>query len=201
VIVRVLPVTMTDDALVEALRAEVPGAADLFFDRYGPYVERLIVRVVGIDADVPDLIQEVFARAFEGVNRLRAGSALKGWIGSIAIFTARAFLRDRSVRRRRLSLGQEPVPEPVAPVADPEVTEALRRAYAALATLPDEERVVFALRFMDGMELAELATVCRYSLATVKRRLARAQASFAQAAAGDPLLRELMADFGEEKRT
>ena len=201
VVVRVLPATMTDDALVEALRAHVPGAADLFFDRYGPYVERLVVRIVGVDADVPDLIQEVFARAFEGVRRLRAGSALKGWIGSVAIFTARAFLRDRGVRRRRTSSGPEPVPEPIAPTADPDVTEALRRVYAVLATLPDEERVVFALRFMDGMELAELAAVCRYSVATVKRRLTRAQASFARAAGDDPLLRELMADFGAERRT
>jgi DNA-directed RNA polymerase specialized sigma24 family protein len=98
-VVRLMPLATSDAALVASLLTHQPGASELLFDRYGPYVERLIVRVVGLDAEVPDLIHEVFARALEGVNVLRDSTALKGWIGSVAIFTARAFLRNRRTRR------------------------------------------------------------------------------------------------------
>jgi RNA polymerase sigma-70 factor (ECF subfamily) len=194
-----LPAAITDDALVEALRADVPGAPDLLFERYGPYVERLIVRVVGLDPDLPDLIHEVFLRALERLESLKRGAALKGWIGSIAIFTTRTHLRDRGARRRRMHLYEpDALPDPEAPRVDLEVSEALRRTYVVLDSLPIDERVPFSLRFVDGMELAEIGVVCGLSLATVKRRIARAQRRFETAARRDPLLRELAEEFARE---
>jgi RNA polymerase sigma-70 factor (ECF subfamily) len=186
-----MPLATSDAALVASLRANEPGASELLFDRYGPYVERLIVRVVGLDAEVPDLINEVFARAFEGMRMLREASALKGWIGSVAIFTARAFLRSRRTRRHWLRF-QAPheLPDLPAAVASPEVTQELARTYAVLDALPGDERIAFALRFVEGMELTEIAAVAGVSLATVKRRLVKAQLLFWEAVRGDPLLRD-----------
>jgi RNA polymerase sigma-70 factor (ECF subfamily) len=202
-IVRVLPTATTDEALAHALRARSPGAAELLIARYGTYVERLIVRVIGIDPDVPDLIQEVVARALEGAHRIREHAALKGWIGSVTIFTARTFLRDRRSRRYRMRLSApDELPDRAAPIALPEVTQTLARTYAALDTLPERERVVFALRFIDEMDLSEIATICRVSLATAKRRIARAQRLFEHAARQDPLLREQLQleEFAREVR-
>ena len=103
------------------------------FERYGDYVERLIVRVLGLDAEVPDLINEVFARAFERIDSLSEPSALKGWIGSIALFTARAFLRDRRSRRRFLGFfAPEELPEVPVTGAPAEVSLALFRTYEVL---------------------------------------------------------------------
>ena len=48
----------------------------------------------------------------------------------------------------------------------------------------------FALRFVDGMELTEVAAACETSLATIKRRLARAGARFEAAARRQPVLEE-----------
>lgn len=199
-VVRLLPLATSDASLVASLRAQEPGASELLFDRYGPYVERLVVRVVGFDAEVPDLINEVFARALEGVKGLRESSALKGWIGSIAIFSARVFLRNRRTRRRWLSFQPEPrdLPERAATTATPEVSQALARAYVVLDRLPAEERIAFALRFVEGMQLAEIAEVAGVSLATVKRRLVKAQRLFWDAARGDPLLRDHAPEPGRE---
>ncbi len=185
--------SVSDAALVTALRAGQREAADELFERYGNYVERLIVRVLGLDAEVPDLINEVFARAFERVEQIGDGAALKGWLGSIAIFTARTFLRDRRSRRRFLGFwAPEELPEvPVRP-APVECSLALSRTYEVLATLAPDERIAFALRFIDGMSLPEIVEVMGVSIGTVKRRLTRAQERFVRAAERDPLLHELV---------
>jgi RNA polymerase sigma-70 factor, ECF subfamily len=190
-VVRLFPSTMTDSALAQALKAREPGSAELLFDRYGPYTERLIVRAVGLDPEVPDLIHEAFTRTLEGIGRLRKSSTLKGWVGSVALFTARAYLRNRRSRRRWLSLfSSEEVPEPAAVVASPEVSRTLARTYAILDTLPADERIAFALRMVDGMELTEIAQLTGVSLATVKRRIARARGLFWERARRDPMLQE-----------
>jgi RNA polymerase sigma-70 factor (ECF subfamily) len=165
-------------------------------------VERLVVRAMGLDPEVPDLINEVFARALEGVRGLRQSSALKGWIGSVALFTARRFLRSRRTRRRWVSaFSLDEVPETAATVASPEVSQTLVRTYAVLDALPADERIAFALRFVDGMELHEVAQVTRVSLATVKRRLVRAQQIFWDRARQDPILREHAPLSGEGEPT
>jgi RNA polymerase sigma-70 factor (ECF subfamily) len=200
--VRLLASTMTDADLAEALKRREPGASELLYERYGPYVERLVVRAMGLDPEVPDLINEVFARALEGVRGLRQSSALKGWIGSVALFTARRFLRSRRTRRRWVSaFSLDEVPETAATVASPEVSQTLVRTYAVLDALPADERIAFALRFVDGMELHEVAQVTRVSLATVKRRLVRAQQIFWDRARQDPILREHAPLSGEGEPT
>ena len=65
---------------------------------------------------------------------------------------------------------------------------ALVATYAALDALPVDERIAFALRFIDGMELTEVAAACETSLATIKRRLDRASASFEAEARRQPAL-------------
>jgi RNA polymerase sigma-70 factor, ECF subfamily len=200
-VVRRLPVAYTDGALVVSLRAREVGASEMLFDRYGPYVERLIVRVIGLDPEVPDLIHEVFARALEGIHGLRESTALKGWIGSIALFTARVFLRNRRTRRRWLRfLAPNDLPETAATVALPEVSQTLKHTYAVLDALPADERIAFALRFVDGMDLTEIAQIAGVSLSTIKRRLIRAHRLFWDAARRDPLLLEHMADERTRRR-
>jgi RNA polymerase sigma-70 factor (ECF subfamily) len=85
-------------------------------------------------------------------------------------------------------LPSDELPDVQASAAPPEVLDALRATYAALDKLPADERIAFALRFIDGMELTEVAAACDTSLATIKRRLARAGARFEVEARKHPVL-------------
>ena len=195
------PVPEQDAPLVEALRSGHPGAPGVLVDRYGRYVERLVVRVVGLAPEVPDLLHEVFTRALERVHEIKQPELLKAWLGSLAIFTARAWLRNRRFRRTWLRfLPPDEVPDLVAPVPDLDVHDALRRVYRVLDRLPVDERIAFSLRFMDGMGLKETAELCGVSPATIKRRLGRAQARFLAEASRDPLLCERI-ERGERWRS
>ena len=62
--------------------------------------------------------------------------------------------------------------------------------YAILDELPADARVPFALRFIEGMALDEVAAACDVSLSTAKRRLRRAEERFMKIAAGYPELAE-----------
>lgn len=172
------------------LRARDPEAQRALFERYGPHVQRVLARVLGVDGELPDLLHDVFLEAYEGIERLSDPKALRGWLSSIAVFTARACLRRRKRRSWLRFVGWDELPEPPSTGATGEVTLALSRVYAILDGMPEDERIAFALRYIDGMELTEVAEVCGVSLATIKRKLARAQEIFQARARREPALQQ-----------
>jgi RNA polymerase sigma-70 factor (ECF subfamily) len=185
-----LPVPEGDVGLVAALRAGRPEATGALFDRYARHVQRVLARVLGPDPELNDLLQDVFVAALESVDRLEEARALRSWLTSIAVFTARARIRRRVRWRFLRVVPSEEIPELPAVTASPETSEALRCTYEVLSELPPDERIAFALRFIDGMELTEVASTCRVSLATIKRRLRRARDRFAALASEHRVLAE-----------
>ena len=77
-------------------------------------------------------------------------------------------------------------------IADPEVDEAVRATYRVLDAMPTEDRLVFALRFIDGCEIAEIAALYDSSVSTIKRRVARAASRFAMRARREPALEDYL---------
>ena len=185
-----LPVPESDAGLVVALRAGRRSAKAALFDRYGRHVQRVLSRVLGPDPDIPDLMQDVFVAALESIDRLADPNALRSWLSRIAVFTARGRIRRRVRWRFVRSDCSDDLLEIEAHYASAEVSEALRATYRVLNQLPSDERIAFALRFIDGMELTEAAQACGVSLATIKRRLAKAQIRFVDVAKREPSLHE-----------
>lgn len=185
-----LPAPESDELLVLALRARHPDAGTQLFDRYAPHVRRVLVRVMGPDSEILDLVHDVFVTALESVHRLIDPKALRAWLTQIAVFTARAKIRRRVRGRILRLLPFSELPETELPPPDFEASESMRAVYRVLSTLDTDQRIAFALRFVAGMELTEVAASCGVSLATIKRRLARAQATFASGARREPALAE-----------
>src|SRR5215471_241247 len=191
----VLPLAFTGDdvALVAALKLNHPGAKAALFHRYARQVERIVTHVLGFDHELSDILQEIFARALSSIQSLRDPSALNPWLSRLAALTARKVLRTRSRRswlRRFTDAEEEAQYEPITPGPDYEGRVALRAVYEILADLPTDERIAFALRFIDGMQLLEVSYACQVSIATVKRRLQRAERRFLAAAREQPVLAE-----------
>jgi RNA polymerase sigma-70 factor, ECF subfamily len=181
-----LPFVAADDtALVQGLLADIPGAKVVFFNRYASDVERLVTHLIGLDRELADILQEVFVQALASVRKLRDPAALKPWLLRIAAHCARRTLRSRSRRswlRFFVDAEEESRVEQAAPGIDAEARETLRAVYAVLQRMPADDRIAFALRYIDGMELTEVAQACTVSLATVKRRLRRAEERFLKSA-------------------
>jgi RNA polymerase sigma-70 factor (ECF subfamily) len=146
--------------------------------------------MLGPGAHLGDLVQDVFVSAIDSIDRLERPESLRAWLASIAVFRARAEIRSRARSRWFPLFGSDDLPETDARVATPEIDEAVRTTYVVLDKLGADERIAFALRFVDGMELVEVAEACEVSLATIKRRLARAQTKFMNIARTYPALTE-----------
>jgi RNA polymerase sigma-70 factor (ECF subfamily) len=182
----------SDGELVAALRRNDPHARLALVDRYGPYIERLVGGALGVDADLRDVVNDVFVAVLERVHQVRDPSALRAWIGSLAVFTARGHIRKRRRWRWIRFLAPADIPDTAAPTASPEQHLMVRGTYQVLDRLPADERIAFALRFVSEMELTEVAAACGVSLATIKRRLSSAETRFRAEAAKNPLLSERM---------
>jgi RNA polymerase sigma-70 factor (ECF subfamily) len=170
-----------DAALVVAFRKGDAEARTALYRRYADHVHRVLYRLLGFDEDLSDLHHDVFVRALVSLPTLTDASTLKGWLTVIAVNVARTAIAGRRRRRWLWFLPGDELPDLPSNAAGSDVLDALRATYAVLDRLPLDERIVFALRFIDGMELTEVAAACSLSLATTKRRLARASAHFGAA--------------------
>ena len=87
-----------DHALLQALRAGHPGAAAAFYDQHAAHVSRTLRSALGADDEIPDLLQEVFIRAIDGIGKVREIDRIGSWLTTIAIFVAREQIRRRTRR-------------------------------------------------------------------------------------------------------
>ena len=186
-----VPFVGDESALISAIRDGNTSAKAELFRRYAPQLERLITHVLGYDAELADILQETFAAALHSLGGLKDPEALKPWLFSIATRTAKKTLRSRA-RRRWLRYfkddDDEARHEPSIEPENPESLRAARAVYAILERLPVDDRLAFTLRHIHELDLAAVATLCGVSLATVKRRLQRAEKRFVAAARKVPTL-------------
>jgi RNA polymerase sigma-70 factor, ECF subfamily len=164
---------------IATLRVVRPGERASFLDdvyrRYCPYVAAVILRLDGREAEVDDLVQEVFAEAARGIEGLRDADAVKGWLATIAVRLVRRRLRLRRMRRF-LGLDSGADYAQLVDRAASAVDRLLVRAvYQVLDELPVEDRLAFSLHHIEGEKLEGVARLCGCSAATAKRRIARAQ--------------------------
>jgi RNA polymerase sigma-70 factor, ECF subfamily len=180
-----------DAALARALMRGDASAPRVTWTRFAPMVHRMLKRALGPAHDVEDIAQDVFLTFFRKVRDLRAPEALRAFVIAITSMTIRYELRRRALRRW-LRLGHDEIDEvpdlgPGSP--DSEAREALRRFYTILDSVNARDRTAFVLRFMEGLELTEVADALDVSVATVKRRLARVWRRVSLLVERDPVLK------------
>ncbi len=185
-----------DAELVFALKRGDHAAAEAIWDRYAPRVQRFLLRSLGLpEEEVEDLTQEVFIRIFTSSRAIREPAALSKFVMSVAVRVLQSELRRRRVRRW-VRLADDGCPPDVIAEGgiNPEARQALKRCYEILNELGIRERTAFALRFLEGMTLDEVASQLRVSLSTAKRLVNRSTAMVSAAVGGDEDLRGYFAD-------
>lgn len=197
--VRVLRVQRDEAAIVDGVRAGEGWAIAALYDHHGPEMARVIRRLVGTDPDIDaeDLLHEAFVAVIEGIGGLQQADALRGWLRTIAVRTAYRALRNKRYKRWLCFWEPDKLQRHASCDVDPATRQAYQRVYELLRRMPPGERVPFVLRYIEELELVEVAEAIDVSLATAKRRLLRAKERFMRLAEHEPALRPWLRPEGE----
>ena len=129
------------------------------------------------------LTQDCFMNAWRGRGTFRGGSTVKTWIMRIAVNLVRDHARNRRLQfwkrttARALDIQEagERIPdEQISSEARVLRNERIRAVWDVSATLPERQRTVFLLRFVEDMDLREIAAAMGLQEGTVKVHLFRA---------------------------
>ncbi|HSI04158.1 MAG: RNA polymerase sigma factor [Myxococcota bacterium] len=148
---------------------------DVVFREQARFVAWVALRILGRDEEVDDVVQEVFLSAMAGLKTLREPAAVKAWLKTVTVRTARRRLYKRRLKMVFRLDDRPDAAELASADASPEDQATLRAVYAILDRIPVEQRLAWTLRHVDGESLPAVAALVGCSLATVKRRIAAAQ--------------------------
>lgn len=158
------------DDLLQGVRNGEERPYRELIDMHGPLAYGVALRITGSEADAKDVVQDVFIGLPEALDRFDGGD-FRNWL--TAVVTRRAYMRLRSDRRR------ESLEQAVARSARQRSPESRildrRELEVAIALLPDELRVVFVLKEVEGLSHAEVASTLDISVSLSRVRLFRAR--------------------------
>ncbi len=174
--------------LVDALVARDPRAAAVAWTRLSPLVLSLLRRYFGDGLDKQDLCQEVFLRFFARISELRSRHALRSFLIGICLGVAQNELRRTKVRRWITLTASGELPEPGVPGGDIEARDATHRFYRIIASASASDRALFVTRYVEKMEVADIAAATGRPLSTTKRHLTRATRRITARMRRDPVL-------------
>ena len=178
-----------DQQLVERAQRGEKKAFDLLVGKYQRRLARLLSRFIRDGADIEDVTQEAFVKAYRALPSFRGESAFYIWLYRIGINTAKNFLSS-SGRRPVLNSEVEDedgehydlasqVPDLNTPETELMNKEIVATVNAAVEALPEELRTAITLREMEGLSYDEIASVMNCPIGTVRSRIFRAREAIA----------------------
>ena len=173
-----------DQALVERVQQGDKKAFDVLVLKYQHKVANLISRYIRDQAEVLDVTQEAFIKAYRALPKFRGDSAFYTWLYRVAINTAKNHLASQARRppgedieaevAEQMDMGtalkETDTPERLA--LQREIAETVQQA---MDDLPTELRTAIMLRELEGLSYEEIAQAMDCPIGTVRSRIFRAR--------------------------
>jgi RNA polymerase sigma-70 factor (ECF subfamily) len=179
-----------DQELVERAQRGDKQAFGILVDKYQRKLGRLLSRLIRDQAEIEDVVQESFIKAYRALPNFRGDSAFYTWLYRIGINTAKNYL---------VSMGRRPQVSNDIEIEDAEnfedagelrtldtpETELMTKEIAQTVNdtvegLPEELRVAITLREIEGLSYEEIAKLMDCPIGTVRSRIFRARETIAQ---------------------
>ncbi len=178
-----------DQQLVERAQRGDKHAFELLVSKYQRKLGRLLSRFIRDPAEVEDVAQEAFIKAYRALPSFRGDSAFYTWLYRIGINTAKNYLVAMG---RRAPTTTEFDSEEAENFEDGDQLRDLNTPEAELMTrqiaatvnqtmeeLPEELRTAITLREIEGMSYEDIANVMNCPIGTVRSRIFRARETIA----------------------
>ena len=160
-------------------------AFGMLVDKYQRKLGRLLSRMVRDQAEIEDIVQETFIKAYRALPNFRGDSAFYTWLYRIGINTAKNYL---------VSMGRRPTVSTSVEIEDAEnfedgdelrtmdtpesammTKQIAQTVNDTVAGLPEELRTAITLREIEGLSYEEIATIMSCPIGTVRSRIFRAR--------------------------
>lgn len=177
-----------DQLLVERAQRGDKRAFELLVEKYHRKLRRLLSRMVRDAAEVEDITQEAFIKAYRALPGFRGESAFYTWLYRIAVNTAKNYL----VERRRMPVSSDVQAEDAenyeegdllrdiaTPDAELQTKQIAQAVNEAVDALPEELRTAITLREIEGMSYEDIAQMMDCPIGTVRSRIFRAREAIA----------------------
>lgn len=179
-----------DQELVERAQRGDKQAFGMLVEKYQRKLGRLLSRLIRDQAEVEDVVQESFIKAYRALPNFRGDSAFYTWLYRIGINTAKNYLVSMG-RRPQISSDIEiedaenfddaidlrTMETPETTLMTKEIAQTVNNTVAAL---PDELRTAITLREIEGLSYEEIATLMDCPIGTVRSRIFRARETIAE---------------------
>lgn len=171
---------------LEALKAGDREAFARLVDETSAHIYRVALQILGDEQDAEDVLQETFIKAFRALPDFESRSSLTTWLYRIAVNEALMLVRKRKPQTVSVeenipfdaeaeSEGMEIVDFCCLPEGELLSTESRYFLDLAVKNLPQNLRVVFVMRDLEGLSIQETAEMLNLSENNVKVRLLRAR--------------------------
>jgi RNA polymerase sigma-70 factor (ECF subfamily) len=178
-----------DQQLVERAQRGDKKAFELLVGKYQRKLARLLSRFIRDAAEVEDVTQEAFIKAYRALPTFRGDSAFYTWLYRIGINTAKNYLVAMG---RRAPTTTEIDSEEAESFEDGEQLRDINTPESELATrqiaetvnqtlneLPEELRTAITLREIEGLSYEDIANIMNCPIGTVRSRIFRAREAIA----------------------
>ena len=178
-----------DQKLVERAQAGDKQAFDVLVRKYQRKVARLLSRFVRDQAEVEDVAQEAFIKAYRALPAFRGDSAFYTWLYRIGINTAKNYLVSQGRRAPTTTEFDSEEAEtfddgdqlrdintPERMLQSKQIGETVN---SAMEALPEELRTAIVLREIEGFSYEEIASIMECPIGTVRSRIFRAREAIA----------------------
>lgn len=177
-----------DEEDLRDIEAVLSGDADAYarlVERHSPNVQRQMRNFSRDPGQSEELAHDVFVEAYLSLANFRGDAPFRHWLARIATLTGYKHWKTRDKRKKEVSLSETPdlveaKPEP----GDP--TEAASLLHEMLATLPDEDRLVLTLMYLERCEQNEIADRMGWTRVAVAVRIYRAKKKLKKLGESEP---------------
>ncbi len=181
-----------DQQLVERVQRGDKQAFDLLVTKYQRKLARLLSQFIRDAAEVEDVAQETFIKAYRALPSFRGESAFYTWLYRIGINTAKNFLVTQGRRAPTMTSASLDIEDaenfeegsqlremntPESELMSKQIAETVNQT---LQELPEELRKAITLREIEGISYEEIATIMNCPIGTVRSRIFRAREIIAE---------------------
>jgi RNA polymerase sigma-70 factor (ECF subfamily) len=181
-----------DQQLVERVQRGDKQAFDLLVIKYQRKLARLLSQFIRDAAEVEDVAQETFIKAYRALPSFRGESAFYTWLYRIGINTAKNFLVTQGRRAPTMTSAGLDIEDaenfeegsqlremntPESELMSKQIAETVNQT---LQELPEELRTAITLREIEGISYEEIATIMNCPIGTVRSRIFRAREIIAE---------------------